>query len=727
MPQFRILTSNDLKQQLGTSTTEPMSQAAVKAAIEAIPAGESSIHPVIETITRPARLDVNFIFEGNSRTSTYRFHPEGTVGFENQFPAYPEQLMELPNFKNRGNFYNVAVWGTTNSTVFGRYNTNIKPHRPAANGGEAGITQAYIFIMTGILDVVPSPSNVDAQIAAYKAYCDTAKADGFKVVVLGEFFGYATYTDAGELARLKYNNAMMDYARTGGIYMYIDVDHLIGSNMTSIFRADTSFHLTTNGKKLIADYVNSRFNPGAENKSDAFIPYITIPDLFAKVDKVAGKGLSTNDYTATDKAQVNLIPNKLDKVPALNSTYGGGYVAAVSVEDAEVVVLLTQETSINDCMSEFWDDAVGYQYDGWVLPSQNQGFLLLNSGFALGDLIKFWTPSEDGVNALSLYHDSGNIDGSWMLKSTYARVLLVKQLTFKRYDYSSKVSGIAVGEGLAINNSNPKLPVITLTGTPGGGEPAIPKSTGLLSWTGTAWAWITNNFLSTTAKITTANVESAVDLKHSHTNKTILDAIQQALTSALKTSYDGAVAWISNYGAGLISHLTNTANPHSVTAAQVGTDLSGTPRPASDVYAWAKLPTKPSYTYNEVGAQPAGTYATGSGTANGTNTGDQDLSGLATKLISYVEKTASFTLTNADSDKWLNCNHATTPIVITVPTGLTDGKQFFVFQRGAAAVSVVAGSGMTALATKLTANAQYAAFQISIEGTNFKVIGETKA
>lgn len=97
------------------------------------------------------------------------------------------------------------------------------------------------------------------------------------------------------------------------------------------------------------------------------------------------------------------------------------------------------------------------------------------------------------------------------------------------------------------------------------------------------------------------------------------------------------------------------------------------------------------------------------------------------KLISYSEKTASFTLANSDSDKWLNCNHATVPIVITVPSGLTDGKQFYVFQMGAAQVSVVAGSGMTALATKLKANAQYSAFQISIEGTNFKVIGETKA
>ena len=41
--------------------------------------------------------------------------------------------------------------------------------------------------------------------------------------------------------------------------------------------------------------------------------------------------------------------------------------------------------------------------------------------------------------------------------------------------------------------------------------------------------------------------------------------------------------------------------------------------------AWAKAATKPSYTYTEVGAQVAGTYATGTGSATGTNTGDQVL------------------------------------------------------------------------------------------------------
>lgn len=58
--------------------------------------------------------------------------------------------------------------------------------------------------------------------------------------------------------------------------------------------------------------------------------------------------------------------------------------------------------------------------------------------------------------------------------------------------------------------------------------------------------------------------------EHTHSNKTILDQITEAFTTALKSAYDGAVMWITTNGASLISHLTNTSNPHNVTKAQIG-------------------------------------------------------------------------------------------------------------------------------------------------------------
>ena len=42
------------------------------------------------------------------------------------------------------------------------------------------------------------------------------------------------------------------------------------------------------------------------------------------------------------------------------------------------------------------------------------------------------------------------------------------------------------------------------------------------------------------------------------------------LTDILKSAYDSAVTWISTNGTNLINHLSNIANPHSVTKAQVG-------------------------------------------------------------------------------------------------------------------------------------------------------------
>ena len=60
-----------------------------------------------------------------------------------------------------------------------------------------------------------------------------------------------------------------------------------------------------------------------------------------------------------------------------------------------------------------------------------------------------------------------------------------------------------------------------------------------------------------------------------HANRSILDAITEAFTTALKTAYDSAVTWISTNGANLLNHLTSTSNPHNTTASQVGAYTTG--------------------------------------------------------------------------------------------------------------------------------------------------------
>ena len=67
----------------------------------------------------------------------------------------------------------------------------------------------------------------------------------------------------------------------------------------------------------------------------------------------------------------------------------------------------------------------------------------------------------------------------------------------------------------------------------------------------------------------------------------------------------------------LKAHLEDKNNPHGVTAEQIGAaaanhthtvgQISGLPTslPASDVYPWAKQPSKPTYSASEVGAAPS--------------------------------------------------------------------------------------------------------------------------
>ena len=68
-------------------------------------------------------------------------------------------------------------------------------------------------------------------------------------------------------------------------------------------------NLTTNYKLI---------KPGYEDAIDVenFNKNFDIIDktLYSKVEKVNGKGLSTNDYTNADKQKVDTITNKVDKV-----------------------------------------------------------------------------------------------------------------------------------------------------------------------------------------------------------------------------------------------------------------------------------------------------------------------------------------------------------------------------------------------------------------------------
>ena len=84
---------------------------------------------------------------------------------------------------------------------------------------------------------------------------------------------------------------------------------------------------------------------------------------------------------------------------------------------------------------------------------------------------------------------------------------------------------------------------------------------------------------------------NAVANEHTHTNKSILDAITSSFTTTLKTAYDTASSWVTTNGNNLINHLSNISNPHSVTKSQVGLgnvdNTSDINKPISDATATA--------------------------------------------------------------------------------------------------------------------------------------------
>ena len=125
-----------------------------------------------------------------------------------------------------------------------------------------------------------------------------------------------------------------------------------------------------------------------------------------------------------------------------------------------------------------------------------------------------------------------------------------------------------------------------------------------------------------------------------------LASMTAIFTSALKTAYDSAVTWISTNGTNLINHLSNTSNPHSTTASQVG---------AVAVNSAITGATKTKITYDSKGLVTSGADATTAdisdstnkryvtdaqltviGNTSGTNTGDETQSSILSKLGFFV-------------------------------------------------------------------------------------------
>lgn len=167
------------------------------------------------------------------------------------------------------------------------------------------------------------------------------------------------------------------------------------------------------------------------------------------------------------------------------------------------------------------------------------------------------------------------------------------------------------------------------------------------------------------------------------------------------------------------SQLTS-GNPHNVTKSDVG--LSNVVN--SDTTTTANI-TDSSNKRFVTDAQ-----LTVLGNTSGTNTGDQDLSGYATKNLTLDRKTASYTLVSGDNNKLIEMNVATANNVTINNSVFTAGNQILVSQYGAGQVTFVAGAGVTLRSPsgKLKLTGQYSlATIICISATEFYISGDLTA
>lgn len=121
--------------------------------------------------------------------------------------------------------------------------------------------------------------------------------------------------------------------------------------------------------------------------------------LADKVDKVAGKGLSTNDYTTADKTKVSTIGDKLDK-----GTYNG---TAQNLKDAiDGKADINHSHSYNDLTNK--PELFGYKgtiqkTDLNTYQDRKEGSYKVMNSTDSGFLVKF--KAEGSVSSLELYKE----------------------------------------------------------------------------------------------------------------------------------------------------------------------------------------------------------------------------------------------------------------------------------------------------------------------------------
>ena len=430
------------------------------------------------------------------------------------------------------------------------------------------------------------------------------------------------------------------------------------------------------------------------------IPEVDFTEVYnaidTKVDKVEGKGLSTNDYVTADKTKVTNI-NEVVEAATKNITATG---ISITLDKRNLVTNVVENIELNLPASTT-------ALAGLMLPSDKTKL----NGIAAGAEVNVnadWNATEG--DALILNKPTiPTVDVNKEYVDTQLATKANASNVYTKAEVDSKVSSVYRVKGSVASYAN--LPTVDVTI----GDVYNVNDTGAnYVATSTTPTW---DKLSKTVDLsgyaTTAAMNSALGNKVDKVSGKALST--NDYTTAEKNKLAGIAANANNYslpvatssvlgGVKTSTGITNSSGTISVTyGTAAGTACQGNDsrlsnsRPASDVSAWAKASTKPTYTWTEITSKP---------------------SWIGTSKPTY---TASEVGALASGGTAVNASKVANSFIFKVAGGSTEGTNLYTFNGSTAkTINVVAGSNVTLTPTsgQLSISAKDTTYAVATTSAN---------
>lgn len=448
------------------------------------------------------------------------------------------------------------------------------------------------------------------------------------------------------------------------------------------------------------------------------IPEVDFTEVYnaiaTKVDKVEGKGLSTNDYVTADKTKVTNINGVIEA-------------ATKNITATDISITLDKRNLVTNAVEniELNLPASTTALAGLMLPSDKTKLNGIAAGAEVnvnadwnateGDALILNKPTLATVATSGSYNDLTSkptiptVDVTKSYVDTQLATKANASNVYTKAEVDSKVSSVYRVKGSVASYSS--LPTVDVTI----GDVYNVNDTGVnYVATSTTPTW---NKLSETVDLsgyaTTAAMNSALGNKVDKVSGKSLST--NDYTTAEKNKLAGIAASANNYslpaatssvlgGVKTSTGITNSSGTISVTyGTAAGTACQGNDsrlsnsRPASDVSAWAKASTKPTYTWTEITNKP---------------------SWIGSSKPTY---TASEVGALASGGTAVNASKVANSFIFKVAGGSTEGTNLYTFNGSAAkTINVVAGSNVTLTPTsgQLSISAKDTTYAVATTSAN---------